>query len=130
MSARDLLTMPAAPRPPRTPKRKAREYLAECFQALRATDDRFAGWWNESTPGRDRERRLLCVLASGGLAWMQHQALGKAQASEAQLAQLQTQLGTLKVPPVVTRLERLKQQETIQRQMREVLKGAGVTINC
>ena len=68
---------------------------------------------------------LLCVLASGGLAWMQHQALGKAQASEAQLAQLQTQLGTLKVPPVVTRLERLKQQETIQRQMREVLKGAG-----
>ena len=44
---------------------------------------------------------------------------------DAQLAQLQTQLGTLKVPPVVTRLERLKQQETIQRQMREVLKGAG-----
>lgn len=63
MSARDLLTMPATPRPPRTSKRKAREYLAECFKALRATDDRFAGWWNEATPGRDRERRLLCVLA-------------------------------------------------------------------
>lgn len=63
MSARDLLTMPAAPRPPRTPKRKAREYLAECFKALRATDDRFAGWWDEATPGRDREKRLLCFLA-------------------------------------------------------------------
>lgn len=63
MGARDLLDVPRDPRPPKTPRRKAREYLSECFAALRATDDRFAGWWSEATPGRDRERRTLCALA-------------------------------------------------------------------
>lgn len=63
MTARDLLAVQSIPRPPKTPRRKAREYLADCFKALRATDDRFAGWWNEATPGRDRERRTLCALA-------------------------------------------------------------------
>jgi hypothetical protein len=60
MSARDLLEVPAVPRPPRTPKRKAREYLAECFAALHATDDRFAGWWREARPN---EKRVVCGLA-------------------------------------------------------------------
>lgn len=63
MSARDLLDVARDQRPPKTPRRKAREYLSECFAALRATDDRFAGWWSEATPGREREKRTMCALA-------------------------------------------------------------------
>ena len=56
---------------------------------------------------------------------MTHQAQSRAAASEQQLAQLQQQLAALTDAPVVKQLAQLRQQETIQRQMREVLKGAG-----
>jgi MSHA biogenesis protein MshI len=68
---------------------------------------------------------LLCVVAGGALAWMQHDAQSRLKASELKQAELQQQLAMLTVPPVVKQLEQLRQRETIQRQMRDVLKGAG-----
>jgi len=68
---------------------------------------------------------LLCVVAGGALAWMQHDAQSRLKASELKQAELQQQLALLTVPPVVKQLEQLRQRETIQRQMRDVLKGAG-----
>ena len=53
---------------PKTPRRKAREYLAECFAALRRTDDRFAGLWSD--PTMHNERRALLVLAGQSVAYV------------------------------------------------------------
>lgn len=67
----------------------------------------------------------LCVLAAAGLTWAVGDARHRADTTEAQLAELQGQIKAMPEDPVVKQLAALKQQETIQRQMREVLRGSG-----
>lgn len=68
---------------------------------------------------------LLCMVAGGALAWMQHDAQSRLKVVKLKQADLQQQLALLTGPPVVKQLEQLRQRETTQRQMRDVLKGAG-----
>jgi len=52
---------------PKTPRRKAREYLSDCYAALRRTDDRFAGFWSDHR--MSMERRALLVMAGQSVAY-------------------------------------------------------------
>ena len=67
----------------------------------------------------------LCVLAAGGLMWAVAEANQRAEAAEARLAELQGQVQSLPEDPLVRQVASLKQQEAVQRQMREVLRGSG-----
>lgn len=67
----------------------------------------------------------LCGLAAGGLAWSVGDASRRADAAEARLAELQGQSQGLPEDPAVKLLANLKQQEAVQRQMRDVLRGSG-----
>lgn len=75
MSARDLLAAPVLDtRPEKTSRRKAREYLSECYAALRRSDDRFAGFWSSATAN---DKRALLVVAGTSPAYgpMEWQAI-------------------------------------------------------